>query len=68
MKETIWMQARCPLCGGTFLHAVGCTNRGKSFVELREVDSTYLADPDFLSELKWQAEMRIGTVTIPLGG
>jgi hypothetical protein len=63
----IWMSTRCPLCGGTYLHAVGCQNKGKSFVSIHQVDPMRECDPKFLEELRWQEFMREGTQVIPIG-
>ena len=64
----IFMSTRCPLCGGTYLHAAGCKNLGKSFVEIRQIDPMVALDPAFLEELRWQEFMREGTRVVPLGG
>lgn len=63
--ENVWLSIPCPLCGGTYLHAAGCHNKGKSFVKLTQIDSMHACEMAFLNSLRWQEEMRAGTQVIP---
>lgn len=64
--EYVSLSTRCPLCGGTYLHAAGCHDCGKSFIKLTQIDSMHACDPAFLAALRWQEEMRAGTQVIPI--